>query len=201
MFHGSLAASWSKVILRREEARNTNHRCLASRQLYQLLSPRDKLASSADPLHKTNLHYLCTGLPWRLRVTSAQTALSKDGPYIRKTPNLLFVLLYFYHFFQVKKVKNPESTDYLGKAQSCAFHVLFHTSGVLFQIFTDSYPIFMCNINEAESTILEINCLWRILFKSVNVSLITCTFWVEVIFEEWSTFLTPLKKSKKSNEK
>ena len=91
-------------------------------------------------------------------------------------------LIYFLCFFVLlslfssKKVKNPESTDYLGKAQCSTFHVLFHTFGVLFQIFTNSYPIFMCNISEAESTIIEMNCLWRILFKSVNVSLITCTF-------------------------
>ena len=74
---------------------------------------------------------------------------------------LICFLCFFVLFslFSSKKSKNPESTDDLEKAQSSTFHELFHTFWVLFQKFKNSYPIFVCNISEAESNFFEMNCL------------------------------------------
>ena len=64
-----------------------------------------------------------------------------------------------FSLFSSKKSKNLESTDYLEKAQSSTFHELFHTFWVLFQKFKLLYPIFVCNISEAEPNFFEMNCL------------------------------------------
>ena len=92
-------------------------------------------------------------------------------PVHQENPEFTFLTYsYFPRFLQVKKVNFEKVLDCLGKAQSSTFHVLFHTFWVLFQKFKNSYPIFVCNISETESTIFEMSCLLQSVENTLQIS-------------------------------